>query len=254
MEQSQDRLIDRIKKLLALADNNPSAEEAASAAAMAMRLMRKYNLESADLQAHELRKEGAIIRAVVENGPNYKVRVASWFNVLVTGVAQSLSCETTLGYNSDRTGVTMYLYGARQDVEVANWLINYLRVQIDKLADAHWQNKSLLIRLRNDRAPYASERTREKNNYRFGLAVSVLERVKEVYGTSEEDVKSASSANALVVLKNQLIRERFPNLPATIKINQKHSEALRRGYRDAEKINVQRIVHNNLQKPVALID
>ena len=254
MEQSQDRLIDRIKKLLALANNNPSAEEAASAAAMAMRLMRKYNLESADLQAHELRKEGTIIRAVVENGPNYKVRVASWFNVLVTGVAQSLGCETTISYNPSRTGMAMYLHGARQDVEVANWLINYLHVQIDKLADAHWKDKSLLIRLRNDRAPYASERTREKNNYRFGLAISVLQRVKEVYGADEEDVKGASSANALVALKNQLIREQFPNLPATTEINQKHTEALRRGYRDAEKINVQRIVHDEVQKPVALIN
>ena len=49
MCDGNEKVLDKIKKLLALSDNNDSVEEAASAAAMAAALMEKHSIAQAEL-------------------------------------------------------------------------------------------------------------------------------------------------------------------------------------------------------------
>jgi hypothetical protein len=56
---------DRIRKLLALASNNPHEGEASSAAAMAVRLMAEHNISAADVAASAPRERVTIGRRMV---------------------------------------------------------------------------------------------------------------------------------------------------------------------------------------------
>lgn len=54
--ESREKILEKIEKLLALAGNNPSENEAISAALKAQELMAKYNIELADLEGKSLKQ------------------------------------------------------------------------------------------------------------------------------------------------------------------------------------------------------
>lgn len=71
MSEMNEKIIEKIKKCLELANNNPSEEEAKSAALMAQKLLAKYNISMSDVEDVSSECE-----EVVEN--------AVWFKNLVS--------------------------------------------------------------------------------------------------------------------------------------------------------------------------
>ena len=74
-----EKIIEKIKKCLELANNNPSAEEAKSAALMAQKLLAKYNISMSDIED--------VAQEQIEESP-------VWFKDLVTwGVVRGWKYE-----------------------------------------------------------------------------------------------------------------------------------------------------------------
>lgn len=72
----EEKIIEKIRKCLALANNNPSEEEAKAAALMAQKLLAKYNISLVDVEQLEGKSEEIIEECV-------------WFKDCVKGVARA---------------------------------------------------------------------------------------------------------------------------------------------------------------------
>lgn len=252
---ADDKILSRIRKLLALANNNPSVEEAASAMSMALKLMRRHNIEEVDLIQKELRNSDNVVRKPTTVRPAYREQMALWFNILVTGVGRTLDCHTSI--YRDGHGLYMAFHGYKADTEVADWLVSYLHRQIEALTDVAWTDEATRIKSEKYRAPWASERTRMKNSYRHGMVNVILDRVRAVYAKpvpeqADETVAQTKQQNALVVLKNKLILEQFPGLNTDYEDAKiKHDEHSLRGRIDADKVNVQRVLQESEEEQLA---
>lgn len=96
-----DALLTRIRKLLALASNNPSEEEAASAALKAQKLMAEYGLDEAAIGSGEHVGPGTTTASVTKK---------PWRGRLAAIIARNFRCEAAIapggivffGYPSDR--------------------------------------------------------------------------------------------------------------------------------------------------------
>jgi hypothetical protein len=124
------KILDRIKKLLALAQGKGgSANEVAVAAAEASRLMQLHKLTEADIPT-----DGAEGSDMVDlpAGADF---LDSWRFVLVTCVARSFMCETIGLRSAGRRKVRVV--GRREDVEVALEVYRHLAKEIERLTNEY---------------------------------------------------------------------------------------------------------------------
>lgn len=128
MSEMNEKIIEKIKKCLELANNNPSAEEAKSAALMAQKLLAKYNISMSDVED--------VVEEQIEESP-------VWFKDLVTwGVARGWKYELAAIVASNfRCKHFFYgkqaavFYGHKTDVQVAKEIYTFLFKNGDKLAN-----------------------------------------------------------------------------------------------------------------------
>lgn len=122
------KIIETIKKLYALAGNNPSENEAKAAALKAQRLMAKYHIELSEVSVKE--KED-ISEKNVEVGTGNK-----WKYSLANIIADNFRCRT-FTYGSE----TIVFYGYDTDTEVASMTFKHLFKAGGRGATNYYQNK-----------------------------------------------------------------------------------------------------------------
>ena len=121
-----ERIIERIKKVLALAQNNPCEEEAKSAALQAQKLLAKYHLSMAEVEATDTTKEDPIEELSVTVGAGKK-----WKYTLADVVAKNFRCKHFY-YGRG----TIVFYGHKVDTEIAAETFKYLFNLGHRLADS----------------------------------------------------------------------------------------------------------------------
>ena len=124
---TESKVIETIKKCLALANNNPSEEEARAAALKAQQLLAKYKIELADVEEEDGEE-------IVE----YEV----WYRDCVKGVARAwkydLASIVSVNFRCKhffygKKGVCFY--GHKTDAEAAAEVFKFLFATGDRLAD-----------------------------------------------------------------------------------------------------------------------
>ena len=104
-EEKREQMIKKVKKMLALAENNPSMEEGLSAALQAHKLMAKYNIHEDDVTLEEVKDE---ILSIFSQQP-HNSHLMGWRKQLGLTVATSFRCKCYLrgkdivfrGYKAD---------------------------------------------------------------------------------------------------------------------------------------------------------
>jgi hypothetical protein len=114
---------DRIEKLLALAGNNPSREEASAALEKARELMARHNIKESSLNLDK--------NKIVERISNIRTS-AAWKRATAALVAQYFRCKSL--YYSYRGKQRIGFFGYEDDCEAALKIFEYLLKHIDKLA------------------------------------------------------------------------------------------------------------------------
>lgn len=181
-----DKIKDRIRKLLALAANNPSAEEAAAAYAQASRFALKYQLDLEELgspleadDAPELPTLSDVVRRVVHEAK----RMSTWRGIVLNALAKANLCRA---YNSCGS---LTVFGVEKNVATVAYLFDAVCSQIDEKA------KEALRR-------YDGPRGRTfGNSFRMGAATAVAQRIQidpaRAVDEAAEEAK-AIGGNALV--------------------------------------------------------
>lgn len=124
---NNERILDKVRKMLALAGNNPSQEEAESALLMAQRMLTKYGLSMEDIDSTD-----AITREVIDDYVTGFAKTPWWHKSLASTIARNFKCRV---YTSKSCGYSCIKFvGYKDDVEVAREVLNYAIEIADKKA------------------------------------------------------------------------------------------------------------------------
>ena len=109
-DEKREAMIEKVKKLLSLAENNPSQEEAISAALMAHKLMAKYNIHEDDVTLEEIKED--IESVFTDQKRNSSLH--SWRKQLGLVVGKAFRCKTYL------SGKDIVFRGYKGDAKLAH--------------------------------------------------------------------------------------------------------------------------------------
>src|SRR5215475_1934094 len=123
MTTDLNKIADKIRKLLALANNNSNAEEAASAAAMAAALLAEHNLTV-----------GQIETAVDDARTSDEFVTRNWSRAMCHALAELNFCMSW--YSSERGGYdTVTILGTQANVTTTRVMLDYLVQTAIRLAE-----------------------------------------------------------------------------------------------------------------------
>ena len=184
------KILDRVKKLLALSTSS-NVNEAANAAAAAQKLMLEHRLTEADVSD-------------IQEGQMFELSMGAagfdsrWKFVLVTSVARSFFCEAVGLRVGKRRKVR--IVGLREDAAIAARVFRYLHSEINRLAKAEiesidWDAGVLTL---GESSVYGIEHDPERylESFRRGAVAAVVARFR-----TGEEVFVASDSRALAMAK-----------------------------------------------------
>ncbi len=191
------RVMARIKKMLKLADNNPSAEEAAVAASMASKLMDKYNLEHADVLMQELDEDSIVAH---DTGVAYARDVPPWVQRIIVSTAQLHDCEAKYT-TSERPGKRSTYYsvtflGEKSDVIVASWVFDYLLAEMKRLG----------LKFSADIGGASNV---QKYSFRKACAGEIASTLRRMLKDKEDALRGKTTGKDLIIMKRDLVRKKF---------------------------------------------
>ena len=193
----------RVTKLLAIAgDHRADANEAAAAASQAEKIMRKYQIENADLIEAELKANvsALCVRPVFANMKRddakrpAAVKNPPWGQFLAVAIAKLYNAQARQGFDFNKFGkmsASIRFYGYHADVEMCAFTFDYL-VGVLIAAVNHRQ-----AHVTNDRVATAS--------FRQGFVSQLTVAIAAMALANQADV----SGRGLVVLKSAAIEAAF---------------------------------------------
>lgn len=232
----------RIAKLLAIAeDDRADSNEAAAAAAMAAKIMAKFQLENADVVRRDLDDAASfgteVVAGVMKAGKGHKpTKVPGWAQWIAVSVAWLHDCEVRSAFTPE-LGACLRFFGYKHDVELARWTYEYLLTQT----------------IRSCRR-FQSEAKRSKpesNSYRLGFVNALCASVRRA--DEARKAEAASNSRALVVLKKDALVKQFGNFSygKSKSTAPSESSAYGRGREDGRAVDVGRRAVGSSASPSA---
>ncbi|QRE00560.1 hypothetical protein [Burkholderia phage BCSR129] len=184
-----NKIKDRIAKLLAMAADTSSPEEAAIAMQRARRLMDKHQIDEAQIRGF---RESLAEKEYtsVWHGKRYKYR-PRWMIILAYAVAQYNDCQQWI--NDGR----ILFRGFTDDVAMSVQMFDRLCAQVDS-----WCR--LYMKTIGEGSHYKAS---IGNPYKFGMAQRIISKLNSL--RAERDQISDSAGNSLVVIKAELVATHF---------------------------------------------
>jgi len=228
--ENMDGILRRVQKLLAIVeDGRGSPEEAAAAASMAANIMRKYQLDHADVIMAGLKRgedmTSADVVATAKTNGTRVARVPTWAQWIAVSVGKvnevHVSMRTT---TSGDVGIRFS--GFSSDVQVASWTFDYLVATVNRLGEKFRKTDAYRIGGR----PAA-------NSYRAGLATGITKML--LAALQAQPVQS--SGRELMIVKAAAVAERFGQ-QRTKQSNStvRNGAAYAQGFADGKAVDVNR--------------
>ncbi len=107
--EKREKMVEKIKKMMALAENNPSEEEALAAALQAHKLMAKYNIHEEEVTLEEVKED--IVSIFSEQKHNSSLH--KWRKQLGAVVARAFRCKCYI------SGKDIVFRGYKDDAQLA---------------------------------------------------------------------------------------------------------------------------------------
>jgi hypothetical protein len=193
-----DRVLDRIQKLLALAENTGATPaEAAVAAEKASNLLFRYNLTIAQVTARSNRPAQGN-----ELADSPAIGTGVWRRDLMWAISRPNFCRGV--YNSGRR--RFKLLGEKSNIEVVQYLYSYLERELERLAREAWRQ-----------LPEPERRAQSANTFRADFFEAAVHEIKfRLLRQFQTNQKADGASTALVVTKDRVLDETlaktFPRL------------------------------------------
>ncbi|AMS01090.1 hypothetical protein AR9_g005 [Bacillus phage AR9] len=127
------KIIDKIKKALALANDAPNDEEAQAAMLAVQRLMVKHNISMKDVELKDNSEKKVVQddKVIEPTG-----RISWWKKQLSAIIAKNFKCEALISkYAKNKSSITFL--GLEEDVIIAKSVFQYAEKVIDKFAKSY---------------------------------------------------------------------------------------------------------------------
>lgn len=180
----EEKIIEKIRKCLALAQNNPSEEEAKAAALQAQKLLAKYGISAADVQATKEIEE--IEESVIWFKDCVKNPSRAWKINLASIVANNFRCRHFF-YGK---GAVVF-YGHKTDAEAAAEVFKFLFSMGDRLADRETHRVFREYQKQGRRAVVSGVYNSWVSGFMVGLRDSLAQQCTALALVVPQDVKDA---------------------------------------------------------------
>ncbi len=216
MEQSP--IIEKIKKLLALA-NSSNEHEAALAASHVQRLLSEHNLAMADIEAaHKPDKADKVETTVAKTLPK-------WLRHLSAGVSTAFDCQAI---HHPATGKMTFI-GVGADAQIAAYTFAYLDRTVRRLCGAYMKQN-----VGNTLAGRHRELMRQ--SYYLGAVSTITTRLRE------QKLQTPVTTGALVPVKEGLIRQAMSEIGTIRTMHSRrsyvNSDAYSSGQTDGRQVGI----------------
>lgn len=222
------KIVERVRKLLAMAADTSSPEEAAIAARRAASLMEKHAIEQSDVLMSDRASDG-LGEQTASDG--YKA-VPSWYAYLIVPVARLFDCKAK--YHNVRGRIVPEFQGIKEDAIVAAYTLDYLAGQINLLSEQY-------------RKQHPEAGRSGMNDYRQGASLAIQRMLAE-----ETEAKAQRAATqpgtSLVVRKQELVEAKYG--VAKYKKSSQRTRASAHsanGYRDGKSVGLRSSVGQSTQ-------
>jgi len=219
MNEKNDKMIDRVRKLLAMAKDSSSPEESAIAAKRARSLMDQYQITEMDLTSLEDDDFG---------NSNFGLNKKSADRALgIVAVAVAKLNDTVVKYDRDNDGkLEIRFDGFLVDAVCAREMLVYLRTEMYRQSERFSEGKS------------------NRHSYRMGFAAGIVEQVDEIM--KEREQLKMANGTALMVVKNQIVAEKFGvGVYKKRKTSYRSSDDYNSGYERGKRTSLNRQVNSN---------
>lgn len=213
-----ERVIRKVKKLLAMASDVSSPNEAAIAARRARSLMDQHQLSQEDLLIDTDDRFG-----VSASEKTYK-QLPTWARFLAQAAGQLNDCEVVIHREWNPKKVKFEFRGFATDADLS--------------AHTH----AYLVDVCNSLLKRSSVSGRSGVNfYRVGFAEQILSRVYQI--TSERETIKTAAGQALVACKKGMVESHFERLPSAANANYRNPDeseicAYHKGVNDARSVQL----------------
>lgn len=183
----------KITKLLRLADQKDSAEEAAVAYAQAQRLATLHGFNLSDVALDDAETE-ADVPLVVEDIERMALdtwgKAVAWKGALASAIADANNCKLFYRHHAEG-GVSLVLYGQPADMHVVTILYRSIGEQIDRLAKSAVRNRSVL---------HSSGNRTYGRSFRLGAVATIRRRLPKPDATVAKHRADVDKRRELAVI------------------------------------------------------
>ncbi|MDD5697987.1 MAG: DUF2786 domain-containing protein [Victivallaceae bacterium] len=227
------KVIDRIKKLLALS-NSPNENEAASALAKAMDLCSEHNLS---LESVKAIPDGEAITHRDISGA--RTKTPKWEKLLAASLAKMFNCVclNSRGIYKERLQVVGY----SSDSEICAYVYDFLHNQIPKITREHMKTKHFRKSYRRDAY---------RKDFMRGVVLSVLAKARKTFNKTHQ-----GESTGLIVRRLHLVNEYLKEFGAEdyeLNFKDRRKDALYAGYSAGDKVDIRRGVYKSDRNPIFL--
>lgn len=194
-QDERAKIVAKIKALLAKTQSNGCTEaEAASAAAMAAKMMTEYDVSMDTVEAVEQDRYGARKRQFA--GGSGRRTSYHEVNNLVSAIAKYFDCRVWI----DSHGCLVF-FGSADETEMAHEMVKMMRVAME----TEWKNNRDLV---SNQSPGIHGRAL-RASFMHGMTRRLNERFAELRAERTAIANQRATGNQLIVLKGQLIQTKY---------------------------------------------
>jgi len=245
---SRAKIIDKVKKLLALAKGTNYEGETAMAMNRARELLAKYNLSMTDIEEKQAAEENPEERLATS------ITAGSWQTSIASIVTQYYNCEYFYrivrgGGRSRRGKRIITIVGMPTEVELAEYTLISIVDQVDKMM------RKARKKLRKEREANGLNRQNRADSsfYTRGYAIGIVKYLRDSLKKQVEEEK----CRALVLVKNPKVRQYMNSLNLKLTrprpFHPSSAKGFNDGYRDGKKVNVRRGIKGRGEGPAISI-
>lgn len=220
---TQEKVIDKIRKLLALATSS-NENEAQSAMLMAQKLMAQHNIEMSQVE------DAPIDHEVIEEEADKKRHRTKWKRSLADVCANNFNCD--IFFRGHGSYATIFV-GKKESIEICKTVYNAAVMFIDKEFSKYWNEEGKWL-------PWLNGTLRERNLsdsiiMKDSYARGFIRRLREKF--EEQKVKAEKEGWGLVLVKDadvvaHMAAKTWGDGKVGIGASAIDSKALNQGYRD----------------------
>jgi len=130
-EEKINRILERVRKAIRLAGDNPNDAEAKTAMLLAQEMLAKHGLSMDDVSEDKEYEKDVVIKDAFEP----KGRILWWKKSLAVVMANNFRCKTFIGRVGDKS--TIKFMGLKEDVDVVIEVYKFAEEVIARLANSH---------------------------------------------------------------------------------------------------------------------